>query len=279
MNSSDAPQFAMIPTHEELAELDRELRFFPVENDSPGVLTPEQVAAYNRDGFLMPFDIFDDSEARQHRELFDQLLEQELARGGDAYSISSAHLRYDSVRRLLTEPRIVRLVTDLLGPDVIGWGSHYFCKLAGDEKMVAWHQDASYWPLTPSKTVTVWLAIDDADEENACMRFLAGSHREGAIEWRSSDDGEQNVLNQTVDDVARFGEPAPAVLRAGQISMHSDLLLHGSDANRSTRRRCGLTLRYCSADVRAHLGWSRKGVLVAGRAPGHWPDADPGSVT
>jgi hypothetical protein len=53
--------------------------------------------------------------------------------------------------------------------------------------------------------------------------------------------------------------------------MHSDLLVHGSEPNRSNRRRCGLTLRYCPASVRAGLGWNAKGVVVSGTdASGHW---------
>ena len=63
-------------------------------------------------------------------------------------------------------------------------------------------------------------------------------------------------------------------LTAGQISIHSDLLVHGSSANHSQRRRCGLTLRYCPASVTAYLGWSQKGVLVSGEAsPELWPGA------
>ena len=209
-------------------------------------------------------------EVEEQRERFDELLAQTLREGGDSYSISSAHLRHTFVRDLLTRPQIVSWMVDLLGPNVMGWGAHFFCKMPGDGKAVAWHQDASYWPLTPSKTITVWLAIDDADEENACLQFLPGSHREGHFPYRQSGEGEGNVLNQTVDNVERFGDPAPAVLRAGQASLHSDMLLHGSGPNQSRRRRCGLTLRYCSADVRAHLGWHQKGVLVAGQAPVHW---------
>ncbi|HEV2667895.1 MAG TPA: phytanoyl-CoA dioxygenase family protein, partial [Blastocatellia bacterium] len=64
------------------------------------------------------------------------------------------------------------------------------------------------------------------------------------------------------------------VLLAGEISIHSDLTLHGSEANDSDRRRCGLTLRYCAADVRAYLGWNAKGVVVCGvDASGHWANA------
>jgi non-haem Fe2+, alpha-ketoglutarate-dependent halogenase len=136
---------------------------------------------------------------------------------------------------------------------------------------VAWHQDASYWPLSPSKTATVWLAIDDADRDNACMRFLAGSHHFGHLTYRPSDPSEHNTLNQTIENVDRFGQPVDVELKAGEISVHCDLLLHGSEANRSDRRRCGLTLRYCAADVRAGLGWNAKGVVVSGSDPSeHW---------
>jgi ectoine hydroxylase-related dioxygenase (phytanoyl-CoA dioxygenase family) len=112
------------------------------------------------------------------------------------------------------------------------------------------------------------------------MRFLAGSHHHGHLTFRPSDPAEHNVLNQTIDDAERYGEPVDVVLKAGEASIHCDLLLHGSEANLSPRRRCGLTLRYCSADVRAGLGWNAKGVLVSGSDPsGHWanpprPDGD-----
>ena len=49
------------------------------------------------------------------------------------------------------------------------------------------------------------------------------------------------------------------------------LNLHGSEANQSDRRRCGLTLRYCHSSVQAGLGWNAKGVIVSGHDPAaHW---------
>ncbi len=208
---------------------------------------------------------------KEHRKYFDDLLDRVMAAGGDSYSISTAHLSYGKVYDLITHPRIVACVKDILGDEVIGWGSHYFCKMPHDGKAVSWHQDASYWPLSSSKTVTVWLAIDDADVENACMWFIPGSHLAGHIEFEMSDDTEGNVLNQTVKDIEKYGEPVPVELKAGEISMHSDLLLLGSQANNSDRRRCDLTLRYCTPDVRAGEDWNKKGVLVSGHDPsGHW---------
>jgi non-haem Fe2+, alpha-ketoglutarate-dependent halogenase len=135
---------------------------------------------------------------------------------------------------------------------------------------VSWHQDASYWPLTPSKAVTVWLAIDDADRGNACMKYIPGTMGLGHLTYKLSENDPTNVLNQTVPDVEKYGAPVFVELKAGEASLHSDLLLHGSDANTSDRRRCGLTLRYTTGDVRAYMGWADKGVVVAGEHPAHW---------
>ena len=269
MSNSPAPRF--IPTTEELGQVERDLRFHPSAVATPRTLTAEQVAAFNRDGYVKGIRIFSPEEMDGIRAGFDELLARTLAAGGNSYSISTAHLRYGRVYDLLTHPRIVACIKDLLGEDVIGWGSHFFCKMPGDGKRVSWHQDASYWPLTPSKAVTAWLAIDDADAGNACMRFIPGSHVLGHLTYTLSEDDEANVLNQTVTGAEALGEPVLVELMAGEISIHSDLLLHGSEANQSTRRRCGLTLRYCPADVRARLGWNAKGLIVSGREDtGHW---------
>lgn len=236
--------------------------------------------AYNTNGYVTSLDIFTPAEADDNRQYFDALLEEVMAKGGDSYSISTAHLTYGRVYDLITHPKIVAYVKDVLGENVIGWGSHYFCKMPGDGKAVSWHQDSSFWPMSTSKTTTVWLAIDDATVENAAMRFLAGSHVYGHLTYKMSEEAENNVLDQTVVDAEQYGTPFDNELKAGQISMHSDLLLHGSPANNSDRRRCALTLRYCAADVRAHMDWNAKGVVVSGEDPsGHWanpprPDRD-----
>src|SRR5439155_10224698 len=263
--------FAVTPEQEKLAAVERDLRFRPSPVTEPNTLSREQVAAFNRDGFLKGLRVFNDAEIAAHRRYFDGLLARVIAGGGTSYSISTAHLQYGPVYDLLTHPRLVAYVRDLLGDDVVAWGSHYFCKMPRDGKSVPWHQDASYWPLTPSKAVTVWLAIDDADRENACMRFIPGTHHVGHLTYRMTEAADQTVLNQEVKDVERYGQPVDVELQAGEISIHSDLLLHGSEGNYSDRRRCGLTLRYCAADVRAYEGWSAKGVVVSGRdASGHW---------
>lgn len=265
--------YKTIPNQEQLSQLERRLQFHPSAVSNPQMLTPEQIDFYNRNGYLKGFRIFDAAEIGEHRRFLDETLAKVIAAGGNSYSIISAHMKYGPVYDLIKHPRIVAYVKDLLGEDVVGWGAHYFCKMPHDGKVVSWHQDASFWPLTPSKTVTVWLAIDDADVENSCMRFVAGSHHLGHLTYRMSENDGSSVLNQTVDGAEQFGEVINDELKAGEISLHSDLCLHGSLPNHSDRRRCGLTLRYASADVRSDpsFGWNREGVVVSGSDPsGHW---------
>jgi phytanoyl-CoA dioxygenase PhyH len=264
-------EYKIIPGQNEIRRMNRDLRFHPVDNEYPRALSMAQIEQYNRNGYLKGIRIFDQAQSLENRRYFDDLLARVLASGGTSYSISTAHLKYGRVYDLLTDRRIVACVRDLLGENVIAWGSHFFCKMPHDGKRVSWHQDASYWPMSPSKTATVWLAIDDADRENACMRFIPGTHHFGHLTYRLTENDDTNVLNQSVENAEQFGEPIDVELKAGEISIHSDLLLHGSEANDSDRRRCGLTLRYCAADVRAGMGWNEKGVVVSGSDPsGHW---------
>lgn len=260
-----------IPAPDALQAVARDLRFHPSTIEHPELLTTDQVARFNRDGYLVGIRVFDDAEIAGIRRYFDDLLARTLLAGGDSYSISTAHLRHGRVYDLLTHRRIVAYVKDLLGENIIGWGSHFFCKMPGDGKRVSWHQDASYWPFSESRAVTVWLAIDDATVENACMRFIPGSHWLGHLTYSLTENDDRNVLNQAVTGVEQLASPVDDELRAGEISIHSDLLVHGSEPNTSARRRCGLTLRYCPIGVRADLGWNAKGVIVSGSDPsGHW---------
>ena len=258
------------PTEEELRQVIRELKFVEASNENPRFLSPSQIEKYNEQGYLMPFDGLSFSEISDLRNFFDRILAEALAQGKNSYSISTAHLKFGQIHDLMRHPAILAPVKDLLGKDLVAWGAHFFCKMPMDGKRVPWHQDCPYWPLTPTRTATVWLAIDDATPENANMRFISGSHLNGVIDYEMSNSPDL-VLSREVKNESRFGQPVDVALKAGQFSIHSDLLLHGSEANRSSKRRSGLTMRYAAAEVKAYLGWEQKGILVSGEdESGHW---------
>ena len=255
-------------------ELERDLRFFPLGVDAPRQLSAAQVRQYNERGYVFPIDIFSQSEIEEIRRYFDDLLPKALEAGWNSYELTNWHKHCRGVWDIVTDSRIIDVMEDMLGETVILRHSHFFAKLPGDGMRVSWHQDASYWPLTPSKVVSAWLAIDDSDVGNGAMQVIPGSHLNAQVAFRDSAADERNVLNQTVEQPEAFGEPPVALeLRAGQISLHSDWVLHGSEPNQSNRRRCGLAMRYLSKDVRAYNGWNENSIVCRGVEPsGHWAD-------
>ncbi len=261
------------PSPAQLAELPRKIGFVPSVNPTPKTLKLTQITQYNETGYVMPFNALDAAEARELRAFFDGVLAAFIELGRTSYSINTAHLRFARIYQLVQHQKIVDAVSDLLGPNVVCWGSHFFCKMPRDGKRVPWHQDSTYWPLSPTKTVTVWLAIDDADPENANMKFIPKSHLHGLIDYDETREAD-TVLDLAVKNPHSYGDAEVDVtLSAGQFSMHSDLLLHGSEANESKRRRCGLTIRYAAADVTTWYDWYKKGIVVRGEnTGGHWAD-------
>jgi hypothetical protein len=251
--------------------LERDIRFVPVRTEHPAHLSTAQVRFYNEQGYLSPFRVFGFPEAERNRADFDAILQVFVDAGKDSYAIDRYHDRIRAIYDLAKTPAILDIVSDLLGPNFVCWATHYFCKLPGDDKGVSWHQDCTYWPLTPTKTLTVWLAIDNADRENGCMEVIPGTHLLGRLRHRDSDASEHNVLTQALEHAERLGTPVATELRAGEMSIHSDLLVHGSLPNRSRRRRCGLTMRYCPTDVRAYWDWNANAIHCRGTdASGHW---------
>ena len=254
-----------------LPEMKRELKFYPVVNHNPKKLTQDQIREFNERGCLFPLDVFTPEEAEANRAYFEKLMAMAEAAGRNNYSINGWHRSCAGIYDLLMDERILDYVADLLGDNLVSRMTHYFAKMPGDGKTVAWHQDASYWPLTPSKTITVWLAIDDASVENSAMEVIPGSHVHGQIAFDRSKPEENNVLNQSVNNAEQFGAPVALEMKAGQISIHSDLLLHGSKPNVSDRRRCGLTLRYMPPEVRTMDKDHSPAVICRGSDPsGYW---------
>ena len=219
--------------------------FEPVESGALKRLRPGQVEHYNCKGFVRPFDIFDLAEMSEIRSYFDRLIE-DAGEAGD-YGINCYQARLAGIWDIANEPRILDHVEDIVGPNIICWASAILSKRPHDPRRVPWHQDASFWRLSPARTVTVWLAIDDVDHDNSPMMFIPGTHR-GTLPATSA--GDDSVFHKEIAGAEEMGQPVLNCLKAGQISLHADMLVHGSSANSSGRRRCGLTLRYCPPDVR-----------------------------
>jgi phytanoyl-CoA hydroxylase len=123
----------------------------------------------------------------------------------------------------------------------------YFNKLPIVGDITPPHQDGFYFHLQPCEALTLWLALDDVDEENGCIRYVRGSHQQGMRHHRRTE-----VLGFS-QGIADFGTESDianevaACVSPGDLIVHHALTIHRADANRSPRPRRALGFVYFSA--------------------------------
>ncbi len=237
-------------------------------------LTDAQIEAYRTTGYLSPVRIAAKAEADQIRLQFDQL-ESEVGREKAEIGLLDRHFDQPFIWELATRSAVLDRVERLIGPNILLLATHFFCKYGEGAKFVAWHQDVTYWGLEPPSALTVWYAVDGSDLENGCMRVLPGTHRGGIrTHGQAAASGNLLSINQEVPITPQEeGAAVDLILQPGEASIHDGATIHGSLPNLSTRRRCGLTLRYVSTNVKPvrinSLGKPWRAVLVRGTDAEH----------
>jgi ectoine hydroxylase-related dioxygenase (phytanoyl-CoA dioxygenase family) len=219
-------------------------------------LTPEQIAAYEKDGYVIVRNFLNDAEVSK---LYG------IATGDSALSKHAFDLNDQSGKKtkltlwykpgndaygLLTKSRrMVESVDQLLDGDSAV--CHFHSKLMQKEPKVGgaweWHQDYGYWYknefLFPDQMMSVMVAITRANKENGCLQVIKGSHKMGRIEHGFA--GEQVGASQHyVDLILKTHELVHVELEAGDALFFHSNLLHRSEANLSDKARWSLISCY-----------------------------------
>ena len=147
--------------------------------------------------------------------------------------------------QFLMHDKVLDIVGQLIGCDIILWGSTLFCKPAGRGRIVPWHRDGRYWPIKPLATTSVWIAVDDATAQNGCLRVIPGSHkaRETGRHFTSARD-DVAIPKTLHEDEYDEAQAIDVELEAGQMAIFDIYTAHGSNANTSDRRRVGYAMLY-----------------------------------
>ena len=158
--------------------------------------------------------------------------------------VSGLYERDEAFLKFALYPEIINEVKQLIGEDIILWGSSLFCKAQKTGNETPWHQDGEYWPIKPLESVTIWLAIDEVTSENGPLQYIPGSHLNKSLAEHETLDKKNITLNQTLKNIDKLKEKSKYVtLQPGMFSIHDVYLFHGSKANYSGKRRAGLTYR------------------------------------
>jgi len=234
----------------------------------PTQLTPQQRVEYRERGFHFPVRVFDEKEAAGFRTSFLEYLERneekmkgKLPRDRRIY-FTETHLFLRWVCQIVSHPCVLDAVESILGPNIMVWGSQWFPKLPRDKAYVSWHQDATYWGLTPPNVTTAWIALSESTLENGCMQVVPGTHKPPLLPQRETY-APDNMLSRG-QEIAVEVDEAQAVsmcLQPGEMSLHDIGIVHGSGPNKSDKARIGLAVRYMSTDV-VQKGSERELVLL-----------------
>lgn len=222
----------------------------------------ETKSSYDRDGFVVVRQFLDErglSELRANLDRYIRDIVPTLPATAAFYQDRSRadtlkqlqHMRGDSFFRAYTRhPQWSALAQALVGEPAACDSPEWFNKPPAAEHATPPHQDNFYFCLRPANVVTIWLALDPVDDENGCLRYVAGSHRRGIRAH-----GRSQVLgfSQAISDYSDQDEAQTVTvdLQPGDIVAHHGETIHRADANRSaTRHRRALAMVFKGASCR-----------------------------
>ncbi len=217
-------------------------------------LTEKQLQDYNNYGYVAPIDIFSPEEVKKIKteiEYIEKKWPNELIGLGR----NNVHYISPLFDQVCHNSKILDAVESIIGKDILVGGTTLFIKDPESKGFVSWHQDAKYIGFEPYNWVTAWLAITDANEKNGCMRMWSGSHKEKIKEHKDTYD-KNNLLTrgQAVQNVS-IKRTTPNILKAGQLSLHHPMIVHGSGPNKSNHRRIGFVIQsYIGTNVDQVIG-------------------------
>ena len=202
---------------------------------------------YHRDGYVIFPNVIDADLIAEASDHVTWLQEQHPDVRPE--QLGHTYLRDDPFWiRLISDDRLVDIAKLFVGPNIALFASHYINKPPFTGRPVLWHQDSAFWPLEPMEVVTLWLSIDHSTPQNGCVRVIPGSHRTEIADTRPS--RVDSVLGWEIAVDVDESQAADIVLRPGDVEVHHPNIVHGSNANTSANRRCGLTIRYIPTTTR-----------------------------
>ena len=239
-----------------------------------GRLGKTLTAQYWDDGFLFPLPAVSPEKALGWRQRL-EAVEREYLDGGlplplNTYKRVNALIVMPLAYEIGTEPGILDVVEDLLGPDILLYASEFFVKEPNTTHLVTMHQDLTYWGLGAiDGLVTAWIALSPATPASGCMDFVRHSHKNPILPHKDSDDP-NNLLSrgQEIQVDVSPEDKTTIEIHPGQMSLHHGLTIHGSGPNTSNDRRIAAVIRYVRPDVVPDGDAKDYGMLVRGQIAG-----------
>jgi non-heme Fe2+,alpha-ketoglutarate-dependent halogenase len=240
--------------------------------DDGHMLSSQQLDQYDRDGVIFPIKVFSAEEASAFRSELESIA---LECGEDHMKrVDSLHLFFEWAHRLVTHDALLNAIEDVLGDDILIYGTLVFWKPPRDSSYASWHQDSFYSGLHLTPSTSAWIALTPSHRANGCMRVIPGSHKQGALDHGNAPE-ESNLLRRGERVLMDVDESraVDVVLQPGEMSLHNSTIVHGSNPNTSADPRVGFIIRFVTSRM---IDPNRSLLRVRGTADcSHLPLAQP----
>lgn len=126
-------------------------------------------------GFLPAIDIFTNDEiTKLQQDVTHTINEHDIL--NNEYRCKS-HILFKWVDEIAHHPKIISIVKELLGENIICHDTMFWGKKSQTEQFVSFHQDGYYWNIKePVKGVTVWIPFQDTSDINGTIHYVEKSH-------------------------------------------------------------------------------------------------------
>lgn len=201
----------------------------------PKVLTQDRIDAFHRDGFVSPVRAIAPERARHYRRALEAF---EAQYPEDRIKLDQkAHMICPWMDEMIREPGILDATEDLIGPNILCWGTSLRAKAADGKTFAGWHQDTAYADVKPI-VVIVALALSPCRAENGCIRGIPGSHRWPLLHHKEAF-GTNSLLSreQYIDQPFDQSKAVDFALDPGEIALFSNAICHSSNPNFGQDRR------------------------------------------
>jgi ectoine hydroxylase-related dioxygenase (phytanoyl-CoA dioxygenase family) len=227
---------------------------------------------FAENGVIFPVRVFSEDQAAHYATEYAKF--EGLGKIKDDSPGLKMHCVFRWAYEIATHPSVLDVVEELVGPNILIFGSRPWNKHPTDERYVAWHQDNAYYGLEPQDEVALWVALTSSNSENGCVKFVPGSHRWGDQVHEIVGNPMNRLTRRQEITTVDEAQALDAVLRPGEASFHHERTVHGSKGNGTSSRRLGFQVNYIPTHVRSTIG-RRTALLVRGiDTYNHW-GADP----
>lgn len=152
----------------------------------------------------------------------------------------------EQAQEFVFSKRLARIATDLMGVEGVRIYHDQALYKEPSGGITPWHADQFYWPLSSSKTTTVWIPLQDTPMELGPLAFAEGSQRvEIGRDLEISDESEQILANALQKENFPLNN-TPFDL--GEVSYHAGWTFHRAGPNTSNRPRGVMTMIYMDKD-------------------------------